>query len=149
MSEEFKISEDVAIGEVKAFVEYHLDKTIDIDRASDDFVDIKKSYENILKAVKRGLLSLENYDAPVLTLKNPLKSDGGNFNVEKITFKTRITKSTMDNLSKGFDVSNRPMGFANILTTYYTGLESISILNKVSESKADIKTIDEMVGLFQ
>lgn len=149
MSEEFKIAEEVAITEVKAFVEYHLDKIIDTNRASDDFVDIKKVYENMVKAVKRGLLDLENYDAPVLTLKNPLKSDGGNFNVEKITFKTRITKSTMDNLSKGFDVSNRPMGFSNILTTYYTGLESVAILNKISESKTDIKTIDEMVGLFQ
>lgn len=148
--EEFKVAEEIAVKEVKAFVEYHQDKTIDTDRASDDFVDIKKVYENMVKAVKRGLLDLQNYDAPVLTLKNPLKSDGGNFNVEKITFKTRITKATMDNLSRGFDVSNRPIGFSNILTTYYAGLDSVSILNKISESsKTDIKTIDEMVALFQ
>lgn len=147
--EQFVIAESVAIPEVKAFVEYHQDITIVDDRASNDFVDIPKTYKNILKAVKRGMLDLSNPDEPVLTLKKPLLSDGGNFNTDKIKFKTRITKGTMANLTKGFDISGNPIGFSNILTTYYTGLGTPAMLSLVSECKTDIQTIDEIVGLFQ
>lgn len=147
--EQFVVAEEVAIPEVKAFVEFHLDITIVDDRASSDFVDIPKTYKNILKAVKRGMLDLSNPEAPVLTLKKPLTSEGGNFNTDKITFKTRITKNTMANLTKGFDIGGNPMGFTNILTTYYTGLGTPAMLNMVSECKTDIQTIDEIVGLFQ
>lgn len=147
--EQFVVAEPVAIAEVKAFVEYHQDITIVDDRASNDFVDIPKAYKNILKAVKRGMLDLSNPDAPVLILKSPILSEGGNFNTEKITFKTRITKGTMANLTKGFDIGSNPIGFSNILTTYYTGLGTPAMLSKVSECKTDILTIDEIVGLFQ
>lgn len=147
--EQFVVAESVAIPEVKKFVEYHQDITIVDDRSSNDFIDIPKVYKNILKAVKRGMLDLSNPDAPVLTLKKPVNSEGGNFNTEKIVFKTRITKSTLANLTKGFDIGGNPIGFSNILTTYYTGLETPAMLNKVSECKTDIQTIDEIVGLFQ
>lgn len=146
--EQFLVAEEVAIPEVKAFVEYHLDIVIVDDRASDQYLEIAKEFKNILKAVKRGLLDLSDTDAPVLKLKKPLISEGGNFNTEKITFKTRITKSTMASLTKGFDIGKNPIGFANILTAYYTGI-SLGELDKISQCKPDIQTIDEVVALFQ
>lgn len=147
--EQFLVAEEVAIPEIKKLIEYHQDIVISDDRASDQFMDIAKDFKNILKAVKRGLLDLSDLDAPVLTLKKPLISEGGNFNTEKIVFKTRIKKSTLAQLTKGFDIGKNPLGFANILTTYYTGLDSVGMLDKVSDSKPDIQTIDELVGLFQ
>lgn len=147
--EQFLVAEEAAIPEIKAFIEYHQDIVIADDRASDQYLDIAKDFKNILKSVKRGLLDLSDLDAPVLTLKKPLLSEGGNFNTEKITFKTRITTSTLAQLTKGFDVSKNPIGFANILTTYYTGIGSVGLLDKISECKTDMQTIEEIVGLFQ
>jgi|SRR5882762_2467506 len=147
--EQFLVAEEAAIPEIKAFIEYHQDIVISDDRASDQYLDIPKDFRNILKAVKRGLLDLSDLDAPVLTLKKPLLSEGGNFNTEKIVFKTRITKSTLAQLTKGFDIGKNPIGFANILSTYYTGIGSVALLDKISECKTDIQTIDEVVGLFQ
>jgi hypothetical protein len=145
--EEFKVAEEVALPEVKAFIEYHLDIEISEDRSSNDFVDIQKLYKNILKAVKRGLLDISNPDAPVLTLKDPIKKEGGSVDTAEIKFKTRITKGTMANLSKGFDLVNNPIGFQNIITAYYTGLITPNYLNFLS--KPDLGVVDEMVSLFQ
>jgi hypothetical protein len=147
--EVFVVAQEVALREVKAFLEYHLDMKIVENRASDDFVDIPKTYKNILKAVKRGMLDLSNPDAPVLKLQKPLTSDGGNYNIDKITFKTRITKATMANLGRGFDIAGNTLGFTNIMSTYLTGLDSPILLSKISENKTDITTIDEITGLFQ
>lgn len=145
--EQFVVAEEVALTEVKAFIEYHQDIVICDDRASDQYIDIPKTYKDILKAVKRGLLNLSDPDGPVLTLKQPILSEGGNYNTNTITFKTRITKGTMAQLTKGFDISKNPIGFANILTTYYTGIGATTLLDKFG--KTDMQTIDEIVSLFQ
>lgn len=145
--EVFLIAEEVAIKEIKEFIEYHQDITISTNRASDQFMDIAKDFKEILKAFKRGLLNIEDMDAPVLKLNKPIVSENGNFNTEKIAFRTRITKGTMATLTKGFDVGKNPIGFSNILTAYYAQLDSVSMLEKFG--KTDLKIIDEMVSLFQ
>lgn len=145
--EQFKVAEEVAIVEIKAFVEYHQDVIISSDKASDDYVDIAKDFRHILKAVKRGLLNLSDTDAPVYTLRDPIMTEGGNTATGSIVFKTRITKGTMAQLSKGMDIVKNPVAFSNVLTTYYTQLGAISLLDKLS--KTDTGVVDEMVGLFQ
>lgn len=145
--EQFAVAEEVAIPEVKKFIEYHRDITISENRASTQYIDIPKKYEAILKAVKRGKLDLSNMDAPVLTLQKPILSDGGNFDTKEITFKTRILKSKMAQIAKGFDVVGNMVGYSNIMTAYYANIESVAMLDKFG--KTDEKVIDELVGLFQ
>lgn len=145
--EQFAVAEEVAIPEVKKFIEYHRDITISENRASTQYIDIPKKYEAILKAVKRGLLNLSNMDAPVLTLQKPILSEGNNFDTKEITFKTRILKSKMAQIAKGFDVVGNMVGYSNIMTAYYANIESVAMLDKFG--KTDEKVIDELVGLFQ
>lgn len=140
MSEEFKIAEEVAITELKTFIEYHLDDTIDESQ-------VAKDYPVVLKAMQRGLLDISDMDAPVLTLKTPIKTDGGSIAEDKITFLTRIPKSKLASLSKGFDIIKNPIGFANLLTAYLIQQPSVAMLDKYS--KVDIKVIDQLTGLFQ
>jgi len=64
--ENFKVAEDVAVTEVKAFIEYHLDDIIEEDQ-------VKKDYKDVVKAVMRGNLILEDKDAPQLKLMSPIK----------------------------------------------------------------------------
>ncbi len=145
--EEFKIAEDVAIDEVKAFIEYHRDTTISYDRASDSYMDIAKDFKHMVKAVKRGLLVLTDKDNPVLTLREPILLENGNTDTSVINFRTRITKSTMAQLAKGGDIIKNPVAFANTLTAYHTQLGAVAMLDKLG--KPDLGVVDEMVDLFQ
>jgi hypothetical protein len=138
--EEFKIAEEVAITELKTFIEYHLDETIDESQVGRD-------YKEVLKAMQRGLLDVSDMDAPVLTLKTPIKTDSGNVDQSKITFLTRIPKSKLASLSKGFDIIKNPIGFANVLTAYLIQQPAVAMLDKYS--KVDMKVIDQLTGLFQ
>ena len=138
--EEFKIAEEVAITELKEFIEYHLDEEI----ASDQ---VAKDYANVLKAMQRGLLDIKDMDAPVLTLKKPTTFESGAVDQTKITFLTRIPKSKLASLSKGFDIIKNPIGFANVLTCYLIQQPAVAMLDKYS--KVDMKVIDQLTGLFQ
>ena len=138
--EEFKIAEEVATTELKAFIEYHLDETIDESQ-------VAKDYKEVLKAMQRGLLDITDMDAPVLTLKKPILLESGTVDQSKITFLTRIPKSKLAGLSKGFDIIKNPIGFANVLTCYLIQQPAVAMLDKYS--KVDIKVIDQLTGLFQ
>lgn len=138
--EEYKIAEEVAITELKIFIEYHLDDTIDESQVS-------KDYAVVLKAMQRGLLDISDMDAPALTLKSPIKTDSGAIDQSKITFLTRIPKSKLAGLSKGFDIIKNPIGFANVLTAYLIQQPAVAMLDKYS--KVDMKVIDQLTGLFQ
>jgi hypothetical protein len=138
--EEFKIAEEVAITELKTFIEYHLDETIDESQ-------VAKDYKEVLKAMQRGLLNVSDMDAPVLTLKTPVKTESGTVDQDHITFLTRIPKSKLASLSKGFDIIKNPIGFANVLTAYLIQQPAVAMLDKYG--KADIKVIDQLTGLFQ
>jgi hypothetical protein len=138
--EEFKIAEEVAITELKTFIEYHLDDTIDESQVARD-------YKEVLKAMQRGLLDITDMDAPVLTLKKPITLDNGSVDQTKIVFLTRIPKSKLASLSKGFDIMKNPIGFANLLTAYLIQQPSVAMLDKYS--KVDTKVIDQLTGLFQ
>lgn len=86
-------------------------------------------------------------DAPVLTLKKPITLESGAIDQDKIIFLTRIPKSKLASLSKGFDIIKNPIGFANVLTCYLIQQPAPAMLDKYS--KVDIKVIDQLTGLFQ
>ncbi len=138
--EDFKIAEEVAITELKSFIEYHLDETIDADQ-------VKKDYWDVVKAVMRANLDISNPDQPVLTLQKPIKREGGAIELDKITFRTRITKSQLAVLSKGADLQKDALTFANKMTAYFIQQDSVPMLDLYG--KHDMRVIDQLVGLFQ
>jgi hypothetical protein len=136
----FVVAEEVAAQEVKEFVEYHLDDEISIEQTKDD-------YSDVVKSVMLGNLNLSDKDSPVLKLRKPIKSEGGSFDVNEITFLTRLTKSQLAVLAKGIDLSKDRLAFANRLTAHACQLDAVSMLDLIG--KHDMKVIDLLVGLFQ
>ena len=137
---DFKVAEEVAVTEVKEFIEYHLDEEISEEQ-------VKSDYWDVVKAVMRANLNLSDKDAPVLTLLKPIKSESGQFDMSEIKFVTRLVKSKLAILGKGLDLSKDRLTFANRMTAHSCGLESASMLDLIG--KNDMHVIDQLVGLFQ
>lgn len=137
---DFKVAEEVAVGEVKEFIEYHLDEEIEADQVS-------KDYKEMVKAVMRGNLNLEDKDAPSLILLKPIKFESGAIDTGEVKFLTRVTKSQLAAMAKGMDLQKDALSFANKITAYIIQQPSVPMLDKYG--KGDIKIIDQMVGLFQ
>ena len=136
---EFKVAEEVALTEVKEFIDYHLDDEIETDQVS-------KDYKEVVKAVMLGNLDLTDKDSPVLTLRKPIKKEGGATDTDKVTFLTRIKKSQMAALAKGIDINKDAIGFANRMTAYLIQQPAVAMLDLFG--KQDMKVIDQLTGLF-
>jgi hypothetical protein len=140
MLQEFNVAEDVAVKELKEFIEYHLDEPKTEE-------DITRDYWDCVKAVMRGNLILEDKDSPVLTLQKPINREGGGVEVGEVKFLTRIAKSHLASLAKGMDLQKDTLTFANRMTAYFIQQPSVPMLDKYG--KHDMKIIDQLVGLFQ
>lgn len=138
--EEFKVAEEVAVKEVKDFIEYHLDEAI-------DEVQVAKDYRDVVKAVMRGLLDTSNPDSPKLILKQPIVDDKGNEAVSEVTFLTRMPPSVVASLARGIDMQKDALTLANKMTAWFTQQDAVAMLNKFG--KVDFKVIQAVVGLFQ
>lgn len=137
--EEFKVAEPIAVSEVKAFIEYHLDEEI-------DEVQVAKDYRDVVKAVMRGRLNIENPNEPVLTLKEKVLDENKSPIISEITFLTRIPATVLSGLAKGIDLQKDSLTFANKMTAYYIQQPAVAMLNKFG--KTDYKVIQQIVGLF-
>ena len=137
---DFKVAQEVAVNEVKEFIEYHLDEEITPEQ-------VEKDYWDVVKAVMRANLNLSDKDAPVLTLLKPIKSESGQFDSDTVKFRTRITKSQLANLAKGMDLQKDGLTFANRMTAFFIHQDSVPMLDLYG--KFDMKVIDQLVGLFQ
>jgi len=137
---DFKVAQEVAVTEVKEFIEYHLDEEISEEQ-------VEKDYWDVVKYVMRADLDLSDKDAPVLKLRKPIKSESGEIVVETVKFRTRITKSQLANLAKGMDLQKDGLTFANRMTAFFIQQDSVPMLDLYG--KFDMKVIDQLVGLFQ
>lgn len=137
--EEFVIAEEAAIPELKAFIEYHLDETIEESRVKDD-------YAEVLKALTLGNLDISNIDAPVLKLKKPIMRENGIVDTDEVKFLTRVGKNKLAELARGIDMTKDSLTFANKMTAYLIQQPVMAMLDKYG--KSDLKIIDKVVGLF-
>lgn len=138
--EQFKVPEEIALNEVKDFVEYHLDKEVTKE-------DISNGYEDTVKAVMRGLLDISDHKAPVLTLREPVLNTDGNTSVSIISFLTRIKPTALASLSKGIDISKDQLSLVNRMTSYLIQQPAVAMLDRFG--KTDYKIIQQVTGLFQ
>lgn len=137
--EQFVIPQEVAIAEVKSFVEYHLDKKVTNE-------DIENGYEETVRAVMRGLLNISEAKSPILTLKEPIKDEDGAIAHDSIPFITRIKPTTMASLQRGIDLTKEQLKYVNVMTAYLTQIGSVAMLDKLG--KFDYKVIQQVTGLF-
>lgn len=137
--EQFKVAEEVAVAEVKEFIEYHTDEEISSDL-------IVKDYKAVVKAVMRGLLNLNDQDAPVLTLLKPIEKQSGGVDTAQVTFLTRVKKSQLAAISKGLDMGKESVAFSNRLMAYLIQQPTVAYLDYFG--KQDMKVIEQVAGLF-
>lgn len=137
--EEFVIAEEAAIPELKAFIEYHLDETIEESA-------VKENYAEVLKALMIGNLDIGNIDAPVLKLKKPIMRENGITDTNEVKFLTRVGKNKLAELARGIDMAKDSLTFANKMTAYLIQQPVMAMLDKYG--KSDMKIIDKVVGLF-
>ena len=86
------ISKDLAIEELKVYLESHLDEDV-----YPDGVDVEKDYKKTLKAMIDGRLVIKD-GKPEYTLCEPLY-EGKDSEIRKLTFKTRVLPSTVSSLA--------------------------------------------------
>lgn len=136
--EEFKVAEDVAIQDVKAFVEFHKEESFEDEK-------IKEDYPDVIKAVQRGLMTFDEEQTPVFRLRSPLKTESGGIALDEVTFKTRIIESDKARLAKGIDFKNDTFTFLSKLKAYYIG-QPVALLDKMG--KFDLRVIDQVSSVF-
>ncbi len=138
MNNEIKVTEEVAVSEVKAFAEYHLEKIIDEDKVREDYPDA-------IEAVKSGLLTFDENQVPKLSLKKPIKSESGDISLSEVKFRTRIVTSEQESIAKGIDIKNDMLRFVNKLKSAYIS-QPKAMLDKFG--KFDLRVIEQVVSVF-
>lgn len=132
------VEKDVAISELQSLVEKWTYERPEEWKIEDD-------YPQVLKAVQKGLLVIDKDNNPVFTLAFPIKSDGGNFNVSEIKFRTRIKPSDLSNITKGLNVAKQQVEYTLRCLAYITG-EPKAMLDKFD--KFDYKVIEQISTVF-
>lgn len=138
METEYKVAEDVAIADVKAFVEYHLEKNVPEEKVTDDYPDI-------IEAVKLGLLVFGEDQTPTLTLKRPVKNAEGGIALGSVVFKTRLLVSDQERMAKGVDYALDRLKLINRFRAFFIS-QPVAMLDKLG--KFDFKVIDQLSTVF-
>lgn len=138
MKKEIKIAKEVAVKEVKEFVEYFMDEEFE-----DSFIE--DAYPYVVKAVMYGLLTFDDEKNPKYILREPLKSESGNLNVTEIEFLTRITVSQKKALLKGLDPFKD--SFELLMKSFATIIrQPVAMLDKLN--RFDFKALEQIATVF-
>jgi len=81
LTKEDVVNGDLAIKEIQEFVEKWTHEKPEEWKVEDD-------YPQLLKAIKKGLLIIDEDKKPIYTLAFPIESDSGNFNLNDNNFIT-------------------------------------------------------------
>lgn len=135
---EYKVAAEVAIADVKKYVDSITDKDIELDQVRD-------TYPKLVKAVMLGLVTLQEDVPPVYTLKEPIKNPAGDITITELNFKERITVSTLKSLGKGLDMKKDSIEFGIKVMAHIVD-QPTAILDKLG--RFDYKLIEEVTPLF-
>lgn len=131
------MAKEVAVTEIQLFVERWTDMPIEDWQVGEEF-------PNLLRATQKGLVKFTD-NKPKYTLAYPLNSDGGNFNVTEIDFRTRIKPSDLSNITKGLNIAKQQMEYQSRCLCYVT-MQGKGILDKLE--KFDYKVIEQVSSVF-
>ncbi len=106
-----KISEDVALKELTAFLSLH--SLTPVKEA-----EVKEDHPLLLQAIQSGNLILEG-DEPIYKLTQSLKGEESEeVLLDQVKFKTRIKPSQLANLSRGLNLSKDSFQYALACTAF-------------------------------
>jgi len=137
-NENYKVSEEVAIADVKQYVDGITDKDLKLD-------EVRDTYPRLVKAVMLGLVVLEDDEPPVYTLKEPVKNPAGETTITEIKFKSRISVSDLKSMGKGLDMKKDSIEFGIRCMAHLVD-QPVAILDKLG--RFDYKFIEEITPLF-
>ncbi len=138
MKKQQLVSEDVAIAELKDFINPHL-----VTEPLED-EDVKENYGACLRAIKEGNLTFTDGIAH-FKLKEPIKNESGEDVLSNVDFKTRIRPNELANLSKGINLSKESFQYALKCTAFIIG-QPQAYLNKLG--KFDYTVIQQLAAVF-
>lgn len=140
-----KVATEVAINEVKSFMEKYNPKLFR--REKNPIDKIKKDYPDVIEAVEDGLLIFDEKKSPKLTLREPLVSEDGNDSLatKEVTFRTRVKPSAKADLQSGLhpieDLGKYQLRFIGYITQLSNGeIDAIS--------PEDYDTISQLTSVF-
>jgi hypothetical protein len=129
------ISKDLAVEELNEYLANFIEG---------DF-NVEKDYPKILKAVCSGNLTFNEDLIPKYKLITALNRDT-EFQVDEITFITRILPTMTAKLARGVDLKNDAVRYSLVVTAHIIGFASINELDKLS--KRDYELIQELSMVF-
>jgi len=138
MKLDYKVAEEVAINEVKEFVEY-------FKGVEQDETEIKNSFPYTIRAMRLGLLILDEKLTPKLILEEVIKTETGAVAVSEITFKTRLTTSEYQRILNSTDGKKNDVGTYFRTRAFLIG-QPVAMLDKFG--RFDEKAIVEISTLF-
>ena len=137
MENQYKIAEDVAITEVKVFVDDITDEDINLE-------EVKDKYPKLTKAVMLGLIALGEIPL-TYELKEPIKNPAGDITVSQLNIKTRILPDDQKRLVKGLNMKTDKFEFGLRCMAFIVD-QPTAMLNKFG--RFDYKLIEELSELF-
>lgn len=138
MKVNYVVAKEVAITEVKSFVEFYLDEEIEENV-------IEETYPHIVKSAMLGLLLIDDNMVPKYKLREPIKTESGSIAVDEIEFLTRITISQRKALMKGLDPQKD--GFELLMKSFAAIIhQPVAMLDKLS--RFDFKALEQIATLF-
>lgn len=138
LQEDDVISKEIALQEIKEFVEKHTYKEIDNEKLEED-------YYHALLAVRKGLLVFEE-GKPKLTLLVPILSVDGNVVLDTINFKTRFKPTQLASMMNGTNTTKKMGDYMIRFYNFICNLDSKEYLGKLD--RFDYKVVEQVCGVF-
>lgn len=145
MTKKSKISEDVALADLKKFLEKYKAKEMRRGQLKDD--KIKDDYVDVLEAIQDGFMVFDDKHNPKYTLRVPLETDGGNpeLATREILFKTRVRPSVKADLMDGLKIETQ-LGKFSIRYMGYIADLSAGDIDKLDPEDYDV--INQICSVF-
>ena len=135
------ISTEVALKEINDFLYIYTfkDKT---DK------EIEEDYPQLITAIEKGMLVFDsdNEMKPTFTLLNPILTDDGSVDIDKIVFRTRMKASDNARMMRGLEMSKNQGDYVNRCYGYFAGFSSKNYLDKLS--RFDQKVVEQISAVF-
>ncbi|ASD51613.1 hypothetical protein [Flavobacterium phage V157] len=134
--QETKINKEIAIEELKTYLSNFVDGEI----------DVEKEYPKSLQALMSGNLTIDDNTLEARYKLLEVVNCGSEFQMESVTFKTRVKPSDTARLAKNIDLKNDAVRYGLVVTAHIIGLASYVELDYFC--KKDYQLIQELSSVF-
>lgn len=133
--QETKINKEIAVEELRSY----LSNFVDVE-------DVEKEYPKSLQALMSGNLTIDDNTLEASYKLLEVVNPGAEFQIESVTFKTRVKPSDTARLAKNIDLKNDAVRYGLVVTAHIIGLASYVELDHFC--KKDYQLIQELSSVF-